>query len=551
MEIKEYITPILKWWWLVVIATVVAAAASFLASRQQPQYYRSTATLAVGSPIDDPNPTSGDLYLTGQLAKFYVDMAYRPSVYEDTMEALGLNWLPEFYVRNVDNLIDIIVTDTNPQRAQAVAFELTNQLILRSPTSQQRNLERQEFINRQLDSYETAITDAQAEIAAKQERLTSLTSAREIADLQDEIARLEESMGKLEASYTSLLAGTQQGATNSIRIVEPATLPTKPIQDSNTMTILLSAVAGLALAVGAAYLLEYLDNTVSTPERLAKASGWTTLAGIAEIKENSSKLITVNGAQSPIAEAYRVLRTAVLFADTHDQSSLKTLSVISAIPGEGKSTTAANLSVVLAQAGYNVLLIDGDLRRPTQHRIFELSNKRGVTSLLLQMDVDESEESIREMVEETLQPTYSNRLNILTCGPIPPNPSEMLGSNKMRRLLNAVEQAYDYVLLDGPPLLSVADGMILSRQADGVIYVAGATTKKEEVKEAALRLREINANVIGSVLNGLKSRSEGYKALYYYRDPYSYKADVGKDDENGDPAGLENVRERVLPGQIV
>lgn len=551
MEIKEYIAPILKWWWLIVIATAVAGAASFFAAQQQPQYYRSTATLAVGSPIDDPNPTSGDLYLTGQLAKFYVDMASRSSVREDIMSALGLNWLPEIYVRNVDNLIDVVVTDTNPERAQAVAAELTNQLILRSPTAQQRSLERQEFINRQLDSYEAAITEAQTEIAQKQEELTTLSSAREIADLQDEIAKLEESLGKLESNYTALLSGTQQGATNSIRVIEPATLPTKPIENSNTMTILTAAGIGFVLAAGAAYLLEYLDNTVSTPERLAKASGWTTLAGIAEIKSDGSKLVTLNGAQSPIAEAYRVLRTAVLFAGAQDDSELKVLSVISAIPGEGKSTTAANLSVVLAQAGYNVLLVDGDLRRPTQHRIFDLSNKRGLTSLLLQMESDDDDEAIRKMVESSRQPTHSNRLHILTCGPIPPNPSELLGSGKMQRLLAVLEQVYDYVLLDSPPLLSVADGMILSRQADGVIQVAGATTKKDEVKEAATRLRDIKANVLGAVLNGLKSSSEGYKALYYYRDPYTYTVDLSQDEENVEPTGLEKVGKRVLPGQTV
>jgi succinoglycan biosynthesis transport protein ExoP len=520
MDIREFITPIIKWWWFILLATVVAGGSSFLATRQQPLRYQSTATLTVGSPIDDLNPTSGDLFLTQELAGFYVDMANRSNVRQDVMEALEMTWLPEIYVVNVDNIIDIVVVDTVPERAQAVAAELTRQLIMRSPSAQQRDLERQEFIDRQLGIYQTGIMDAQAEIASKQEEVLNLTSAREIASMQAEIGELEASLYDLEQNYTLLLSSTQQGATNSISIIEPATLPNWPIPNNSNTTVIMAAGVGAVLAITAAFVLELLDNSIRTTEKLNKVTGLPVLAGIAELKEEDLKLVTLSKPLSPTAEAYRMIRTAIQFSGIQDDTEVTNILVISATPGEGKSTTASNLAVVLAQAGYKVLLVDGDLRRPTQHQIFGLSNKRGLTSMLLQMGMDSTDEEISEILTDTLQSTQAERLQLLACGPIPPNPAELLGSMKMKRVLSIADKNFDFVLIDSPPLLSVSEGLILSRRVDGVVLVARATTNKSQIKQAAEKLREINANVIGAVLNSVKSRDEGYRTLQYYREPY-------------------------------
>ncbi len=520
MEIRDYIAPIIKWWWLIALSTVIAGGASFFATRQQPLKYQSTATLAVGSALEQLNPNSGDLYLTQQLASFYVEMSGRVSVRQDTMDALGLEWLPEIYVQNVDNLIDIIVVDTDPQRAQAVAAELTRQIILRSPSGQQRDIDRQAFINRQLDNYQAAITEAQAEIEEKQQELSTLTSAREISELQIEINGLGASLVDLQSNYGDLLSSTQQGATNSISVIEPATFPNWPIETSNTITVFMAAAIGLVLAGSAAYLLEYLDNSIGTTERLGKVTGLPVLAGIAELKENESKLVTISKPLSPTSEAYRMVRTAVQFSNFGDDREISSLLLVSATPGEGKSTTASNLSVVMAQAGYNVLLIDADLRRPTQHQIFEMSNKRGLTSMLLQMNSSDSDEEVFALIEDTIQAAPAERLSLLTCGPIPPNPAELLGSAKMQRLLKLVNNRFDFVVLDSPPLLSVSEGLILSRRVDGVILVARTSARRNQIIQAVGKLKEINANLIGSVLNSVKSRSEGYRTLQYYREPY-------------------------------
>lgn len=535
MELKEYFSPLLKWWWLIVLATAVAGTTSYFATRQQPQYYRSTATLVVGSAIENPNPTSGDIYLTQQLASFYVDMANRSTVREDTMEALGLNWLPEIYVRNVDNLIDIIVTDTNPQRAQAVASELTEQLILRSPTAQQRDVERRQFINRQLDSYEATITDTQIEIAEKQEELTTLTSAREIADLQEEIANLEGSLDSLETNYTRLLASTQEGATNSISVIEPATLPTSPIDNNRIITILTAAGIGFVLSASAAYLLEYLDDRIRTPEQIRRIADLPTLAGIAQIKGEDTSLVTVRRPRAPVSEAFRVLRTNIQF--TNVDHPYRSLLITSAMPLEGKSATISNLGVVLAQAGHNVLLIDADLRRPSQHVIFDVPNRRGLTDLLVAFEPYQSEAERSARLAELAHATQVENLTVLPSGPPPPNPSELLGSDKMAHLIEALLEQFDYILFDSPPVLSVTDAAVLGTIVDGTVLVVRAGKSRKGLLERSVeQLGDVHANLIGTVLNGLPPNSEGFSAYYYYRDPY-YNEMVDADEDSSGSSG--------------
>ncbi|MBK8900863.1 MAG: polysaccharide biosynthesis tyrosine autokinase [Anaerolineaceae bacterium] len=547
MELKEYIGPLLKWWWLLLGATLIAGASSYYATRQQQPLYRSTATVMIGSAIEDPNPSTSDLTITESLASTYVDFANRASVRSAVREALGLQNLPGIVVQQVNstNFIDIMVTDTSPERAQAVAAELARQLILRSPTAEDNN-KRQEFARNQLDSYEAAITETEDQIAAKREELGTLVSALEIAEAQTELASLESSLLTLRTNYTSLLASTQEGAKNAIRVIEPASMPQAPVDPQNTITILVASAVGFVLACTAAYLLEYLDDTVRTPEQITKLGNLPTLTGIAFIdSEDDSKLITVTDPRSPTSEAYRVLRTAIQFSVSDKKNSL--LLLTSGVSAEGKSTTAGNLAVVLAQAGHNVLLVDGDLRRPSQHSIFNLPNKRGVTSLLLKLNADDADTEVRNLVEDTVQPTQVEGLQVMTCGPIPPNPSELLGSTKMRRLLDVLDQQYDFVIIDSPPVLSVTDAAVLGAMSGTTLVVVRANkSRKNQFKQVVERLEDVNANVAGVVLNSLKAGSEGHNFYYYYKDPYYTHGDDGG---KGDPQPKSKLRKRFLRSQ--
>lgn len=522
LNIKEYIAPILKWWWLILLTTLVAGVASFLASGNEAKVYRTTTTLLVGTAYKDPNPSNAAINISTTLAKFYADMANRSEIRSSTADALGLNQLPRpIVVRQVnDNFIDISVTDTVPERAQAVANELARQLIRRTPAAEGED----EFVDRLLSDYQAQIEDTTLQIENKQLEIGEATGAREISQLQTELSELESTKNSLISSYSELSSASNQQATNTIQVIEPAYLPRNPVTSNNTVPVLTAAAIGLVLSSAAAFLLEFLDDTVRTSETIKRITGIGTLVGISEIRADN-KLITLARPRSPISEAFRVLRTSIRFALGNDITN-KILLVSSAVPEEGKSTTTANLAIVMAQTGNRVLLIDADLRRPSQHKVFGLHNDFGLSELLLDVNRETSDEDGQAIIKTKVQNTPVDRLHLMTCGPIPPNPSELLGSRQMERFLEIASAMYDFVLLDSPPVLSVTDATLLSAKSDGMILVARAgKSRKQYVKQTVDRLKEVDANVIGYVLNAVSPRGDSQGAYYYYKDPY-YSADV-------------------------
>lgn len=216
-------------------------------------------------------------------------------------------------------------------------------------------------------------------------------------------------------------------------------------------------------------------------------------------------LVTQNDPKNPAAEAYRVIRTGIQFAQAGKE--LQTIALTSCTPNEGKSTTIANLAVVLTQAGKSVLLIDCDMRNPTVHKNFNLSNKVGLSSCI----------SMGTALSDAVQKTSIEGLYALTGGVIPPNPSEMLGSEQMKNVLQRAKEQYDYVLIDTPPVMPVTDALIVSRFVDGMILViASAEVKVEMARDVKNQLVNAGANILGVVLNKVRSEHHGYGYGYYY-----------------------------------
>ncbi len=512
MEFREYIMPLRKWWWLLVAATLLATASSYLATRQQAPIYSTRITVMIGSAMDNPNPNSNEFWMTQQLANTYADIAKRDNIREAVMAELGMNWLPEYTARVVADtqLVELSVVDTDPARAQAVANALVNQLVQLSPTgSGAQDQQRQAFINDQLNELEAKIEETQSEITKKQDELANMFSARQIADAQTQITGLQDKLYTLQANYASLLSNTQQGALNTINIIEPAALPSSPIGPNKAATILMAAAIGLVLAAGAAYLLEYLDDTLKNPDDVKKSLGLTTVGAIPVMEEAESggELAVMISSQSAATEAYRILRTNLQFASV--DRPLRTLMITSPSPSEGKSVTAANLAAALAQSGKKVVLVDTDLHRPRQHRLFKGRNNVGVTSALLEEHPD---------LETLLQETSIPGLRVLTSGPLPPNPAELLGSVRMRELLLDLTHLADIVVLDSPPAMVLSDAAILSTQADGVLLVLDASkTRREIAKRSVEALTRVNAHLVGALLNRITTRGAGYYYYYYYQ----------------------------------
>lgn len=523
MEIRTFLAPLLKWWWLILIAAALAGVSSYLAVRNEPDIYQARATLMIGRPFDNLNPDGNQFYLSQQLAGSYADIAKREPVRQGTRTALGLDILPEYDIRVPDQtgLIEIWVTDTYAARAQAVANEIAHQLVLLSPGGQDTGQqELAVFVDKQLSELAVKIEETQEEILIKEEELGEMFSAREIADTQDQILALDDKLNTLQAIYTGFLANSKEEATNVLTIVEPATIPQNPIGPNKTLIIAMSVGLGIALAALAAYTLEYIDDSIESEDDISQT---VDLPVLASLEKNGTYVsypaLTMKSPRSPISESFRDLRTRVMFLSLN--KPLETLLVTSANPYEGKSFTAANLAVVMAQAGYSTVLIDGDLRRPRQHEIFDLENETGLSNLIMEanspdaQEEDRVQESLSTLMDDVIQETEQSSLQVLTSGTIPPNPSELIGSNGMIAVIEALREKFDYVIMDSSPCLVVTDSLLLATLADSVVVVSSANqTRGKDLETAVTRLEGVDANVVGVVLNRVP-RSERSRYPYY------------------------------------
>jgi capsular exopolysaccharide synthesis family protein len=299
----------------------------------------------------------------------------------------------------------------------------------------------------------------------------------------------------------------------SVSVVELATVPTSPVNPQVAFNVALGLLAGLLVAAGLVLLMDYLDDTVKSEQDVERVAGLTTLGTVARFgRRKSHQPVSGYGSRSPAAEAYRAIRTSVQFA-TMDRPG-RVLLVTSPNAGDGKSITAANLAVTMASAGKRVVLVDGDLRKPTQHQIFNLENSVGLTSALL------SGNGTRSCIE----PSGFDNLSVLTSGPLPPNPSELLSSPRMRDLVEALRREADAVVVDSPPALVVTDATLLAALADGTILVAEAgRTRSAALRQAVDGLSRATDRLLGVVLNKISRRSAPAYNHYYYADDTARK----------------------------
>jgi capsular exopolysaccharide synthesis family protein len=520
MELERLWAVLRKWWWFMLLATAVAAVSGFLAVSQQPPIYQTRTTLMIGNVIEQSTPTASAFSLTEQLAALYADIANRRTVRDQTKEVLGLEGLPNYFARPVPNspFIEIIVTASNPVVAQAVANELANQLILQSPTAPKpEEQEREAFVESQLNDLQANIEETELEIAAKQSELEKAFSAVEIAALETEVSALQAKLRTLRTNYGDLLSSTQGGALNTLTVIDPAALPTTPIGPNSMVTILTVSAVGFVLAFATAYLLEFLDDTIQKPSDIKWVSNLPVLPGIGkyEVSEGLRPLITLTDPRSPAAENYRALRTTVKAAMQENQ--FQTLLVTSSKPGEGKSLTSANLAITMAQQGHKVLLIDADLRRPSQHKLFNLGKEPGLADLLQVLYINDQIKDPEAMLKGLVQRTPERRLVLLTCGDVQPAAFELLSSDIMHKMLTLLEQRFDYIILDTPPILAVSDATALSTQVDCVLVIGDAgRVRRKELKNTIGRLQEANATILGLTINRLKTQSGSYYYNYYH-----------------------------------
>ncbi len=327
--------------------------------------------------------------------------------------------------------------------------------------------------------------------------------------------------------YSSLVTNFEQvrlaeaQTSTNVFVSEPASVPREPVSPKTTLNTLLAAIIGVLLAASIIFLIDMLDDTIRNPDDIRQKFNLPVLGVIASHQIVEGRPICMDQPRSPVSEAFRSLRTNITYASV--DIPLRRILVTSSTPQEGKTTISSNLAVVLAQGEKKSVLIDADMRRPTVHEKFGLMNRMGLSSLFVRS---------LDNIPAAIQGASVAGLAIITSGSPPPNPAELLTSHRMKDILDRLNQEYDLIVIDTPPVLTVTDAVALAPELDGVIIVARpGMTKLSALRQTLEQLHTVGARVLGVVLNQVDPHSRKYG--YYYHRYYSkyshyYDADEGK-----------------------
>ncbi len=513
---------------------VLAAAACFLIVRNQPPVYLSDTTLLIGRSVYDPNPSSNDIYLGQQLGNLYANMGSKDPIKAATMKALGLAWLPDYTVKPLadSQFIQIEVKDIDPVRAARVAAELANQLVNLSPgSSQSSGGSSQDFINSQLQLTQKNIEDTTNQITEKQNALGTLSSAHEIAQAQDEIQALQSKLTIMQTTYASLLANSQGGAANILKVIDPASVPTQPVGPGKPVIILLAGLMGMILSGGAAFLLEFIDDTIKLPDEVMHLINIPVIGFLVKMgKEYRKTPFIALKPRSLMAEAFRTLRTNLKLADSG--SLLKVVMVTSPDAGDGKTSVSVNLAASYLNEGKRVILVDADFRKPNVHTFFGMENEVGLGEVL-NSEIE---------VWGALQRWKNTSLYVLTAGHKAALLDKLLEPERIEKIVADLKGFANIIIFDSPPLI-VSDAMRLAPFMDGLILIIRPErTRRRVTKLAVEQVMQAGGNILGAVMNCIPVGLAGYAANYRAYVPYYYSAystQASKENLNG--AGKEKV----------
>ncbi len=510
-----------RWWWLLAIIPIVAGTTAYVFSVRQTPLFSANAIVMVtpgsNSTGDYMNAIRAGQSAAATYEQLVVSDPILTPVKNDLNLPLSIDQLKAkvsaSIVRNT-SLIRISVSDTSPARAAAIA-NATAQSFTKFIAEQAV-----QFDSPAQTAMQDMIDDTNSQIEQTQ---TQIDAASADPSLSSEASSLESQKQTLQNRLAELLVSQQEMEVNSqsqksqVSVSIPATAPASPYAPRVGFYTAFAIFVGLCIAIGLVALIEYLDNTVKADLDFFALTGSALLSVVALVPKlrgthGRDQLFVIEKPNSTLSESIRLLRTNVEFAASARE--ITTLAITSPGPAEGKSTIAANLAATMAQAGFSTVLIDADLRRPSQHKIFNIRNERGLTSLLTR-----TEHLWNWAAVEIL---HSN-LWLIPSGPIPPNPADLLSLDRMRRLLDEIREIVDVVVIDTPPVLAVSDPLVVATNSDAVLLVCRAGgTRIEALKRSAEVLEQGNVRLVGVVVNQQSSRSldsYAYHGYYYGSDP--------------------------------
>ncbi|MDQ6946176.1 MAG: polysaccharide biosynthesis tyrosine autokinase [Actinomycetota bacterium] len=502
------------------MVVLVCAAISVIFTLVRPPVYRATAQVLLPETANDVVPSVGAAVQPNDPSRVLanaIQVIKGPEVRAGVRVKLGRS-APGISVTAVTqtDVIQMAATGATADGAAAVANAYAGSYLdLRRKQIQDANKAAGQDVQREIDDLQAQIAQAQGPDR------DSLIQAQ---------ASLRERLAQLRVRSSDQLAGP--------RLLAPGVAPTSPAGIKPLPAALYGIALGLVLGIGGAFARDFLDDSVRTKEELEGALSGLPVVGLIPAFRNhqgnaNAPLLTSEEPQSAAAEAYRTLRTAVQFLDVDHQ--IRTLQITSPTLQEGKTTTVANLGLALAQSDHRIVIVCCDLRRPRIHEFFDLDNETGLTSVIA------GRVSLRDAVRDVADRPW---LRVLTSGPIPPNPAELLSSNRTTQVLGAVRESCDLVLLDCPPVLPVADSLVVAASCDASLLVCRAgTTSRKDLLRAVELLRQVGAPLVGSVLNAAPSTAVyggdyGYyeeaairSAVLFHRGSHAQERQAGKGED--------------------
>ena len=507
MSLRDYAQVVARRKWIVIAAVVVAIALSLLLSALKTPVYESSAAVLVRARTSDTvfsnvNTAYND---AKRATDTEIKLIESEVVAKRVMKDLGLTEVPPKASGASDGNTDVVIVTVqhgDPTMAKQLAdgyvqayIEVRREQAVSGLVSAGSELQKKVTqIQDQIDALDKQVADAPTD--QQQAIKDSLAAQRRV--LVDQQSLFKQRLDQLQVDAALATGGAQS--------VREAELPTSPVEPTPVRSAVLAGIVGLLLGLGAAFLLDYLDDSIRTPDELARIGGGpSVLAAVPLVASPDHRPISLSKPDDLAVESYRGLRTGLLFLGLDDD--IKVVQITSSVSGEGKTTTATNLASVFAQAGLRTVLVDADLRRPRVHEVFGLTPTTGLTDALLGASVD----------SVVVHHVYN--LDIIPSGKVPPNPSEMLGSRQMRELIAALAASYDAVIIDSAPVLPVTDSVALASSVQAVVLVAqSGRSSNKQVSDSIAQLRRVQAPLVGFVLNKLTGRRSrgGYGYGYGY-----------------------------------
>jgi len=494
VDIGRYLRLLWKWWWLVVLAAVFTGEVAFIATRLVTPVYQAKTTILINAMPSSGVADYGTIQLNLQLSQTYSQMITTTPILAEVAQRLGLSVIDPATItaEAATNLaiINITVEASDPALAAMIANTLVT--VFREQ-AQALEMERYAVIEQNL---QTQITETDEMLQMANRELNSTVDEAQIDLINVRIDNYEQTYLSLVQSLEDVRLSQAESVTSIVQI-EPAAPPAQPSSPKGVQYVAIAAVLGVFLAARAIYLLAITDRSLKTPDEFSQKLGLPVIGTIVHYRSDPGKPIIEADPLSPAAEAFRALRTHILFLGSKADSPLKTIMIVSPLAEEGKTATAVNLGIAFAQTGRQVCLLDANLRSPDVHNLLQLSNRSGLSQALTKTDAD-----LAEM--KFIKKTRVANLHAVTSGKALPYPSETLSSAEMCNLVNEIKAGADMVIIDTPQALDFTDASVLLPYVDGVLLVmkAGAIGV-EPARRLVQQLRMLDAHILGIVVNHL------------------------------------------------